>query len=64
MSKEEIEKILRWLKIDGTVFLTDIEKIEKYIDQLENENKILKQCLIDSNTKDENEHLYLGNPNM
>ena len=36
----------------------------QYIDKLEQENKILKQCLIDNNTKDINEHLYLGNPNM
>ncbi len=38
--------------------------LKNKIDQLESGNKTLKQCLIDSNTKDVNEHLYLGNSNM
>ena len=49
---------------DGDFIYKNIETLLKYIDQLENENKTLKQCLIDSNTKDVNEHLYLGNLNM
>ena len=41
-----------------------IQKQKDKLDQLEQENKTLKQCLIDNNTKNINEHLYLGNPNM
>jgi len=37
--------------------LTAYEKEKEY-------NKALLQCLKDSQEKDENEHLFLGNPNM
>ena len=45
-------------------FKYENKKLKNKIDQLEQENKTLKQCLIDNNTKDVNEHLYLGNTNM
>ena len=80
LSKEEIEKakekcksIVKVNKVflknveNQTINQTEIKAIEillQYIDQLEQENKTLKQCLIDNNTKDTNEHLYLGNTNM
>ena len=43
LNKEEIEKILLWLRTDGTIFTTDVEKIENYIQQLENQLKYEKQ---------------------
>ena len=78
MSKEEIEKAketsnsyIRAIDTFGTIdykcinnLYTPIKTLLQYIEQLEQENKTLKQCLIDSNAKDKNEHLYLGNPNM
>ena len=80
MSKEEIEKAKektkKWIYNMRTGrrvniihkgdkdFCNDLETLLQYIDQLEQENKTLKQCLIDNNTKDTNEHLYLGNTNM
>ena len=77
LSKKEIEKAKERLKkfcdYEDNLVLMDnvlyeyqesIETLLQYIDQLEQENKILKQCLIDNNTKNVNEHLYLANPNM
>ena len=74
MSKEEIEKAKERLNNLGKSIQANckeksnmamsIETLLQYIDQLEQENKTLKQCLIDNNTKDTNEHLYLGNTNM
>ena len=80
LSKEKIEKankareILKplsigdfttWFNSDGIVEMeSSMQTLFQYIDQLEQENKTLKQCLIDNNTKDVNEHLYLGNSNM
>ena len=79
MNKEEIKKakeMLNKLKENANIEDADmndcfngehieaIETLLQYINQLEQENKVLKQCLIDNNTKDINEHLYLGNPNM
>ena len=43
LSKEEIEKVLLWWKVDGTIFVTDVEKIENYILQLENQLKAERQ---------------------
>ena len=45
LSKEEIYEILVHLQIDGTVFISDIKKIEEYIDQLEQENKKLNDII-------------------
>ena len=42
MQNKEIEFKLDFLKRDGTVFLTDIEDIREYIDQLENKVKELE----------------------
>ena len=77
LSKEEIEKakekvkplsigdFVTWFTTDGIVEMEiATETLLQYISQLEQENKTLKQCLIDNNTKDVNEHLYLGNLNM
>ena len=70
LSKEEIEKAKEDLIFfnEGDYITMEMDKsadiLEEYIKQLEQENKILKQCLIDNNTKDVNEHLYLGNKNI
>lgn len=51
-SKEPCPEIraIRWI-------ITAYEKEKEY-------NKALLQCLKDSQERDENEHLFLGNPNM
>ena len=70
LSKEEIEKAKEDLIFfnEGDYITMEMDKsadiLEEYIKQLEQENKLLKQCLIDNNTKDVNEHLYLGNKNI
>ncbi len=55
MNKEEIEKILYFLKRDGTVFIEDINKIETYINQIEQENKQYKTNLKEVHNRFENE---------
>ena len=73
MSKEEIKEAKDRLKIllkdecDCSECIKNknaYKTLLQYSDQLEQENKTLKQCLTDNNTKNVNEHLYLGNPDM
>lgn len=74
LNKEEIEEVKNKVKIINKIICVDsngireveitMKKLLQYIQELEQENKTLKQCLIDNNAKDVNEHLYLGNPNM
>ena len=66
LSREEIEKakedateLYNQLQPKPSISSNSIKTLLEYINQLEQENKTLKQCLIDSNTKDINEHLYL-----
>lgn len=41
-----------------------VEELEEELEKEKEKNKILLQCLKDSQERCENEHLFLGNPDM